>query len=92
MQTSIDAIDAAIKSVSSGRGSIGSFMKNTIESNMRALGVAKENLTATSSSLSDTDIAEEMTNYTKLNILQQSGLAMLAQANSAPQGVLSLLR
>jgi len=92
MQTSIDAIDAAIKTVSSSRGSIGSFMKNTIESNMRALGVAKENLTATSSSLSDTDIAEEMTNYTKLNILQQSGLAMLAQANSAPQGVLSLLR
>ena len=92
MQTAIDSIDAAINTVSSSRGNIGSFMKNTLESNMRALGVAKENLTATSSSLSDTDIAEEMTNYTKLNILQQSGLAMLAQANSAPQGVLSLLR
>lgn len=92
MTTAISALDAAINTVSSNRGNIGSFMKNTIESNMRALGVAKENLTATSSSKSDTDIAEEMTNYTKLNILQQSGLAMLAQANSAPQGVLSLLR
>lgn len=92
MSTAIAALDSAINTVSSSRGNIGSFMKNTLESNMRALGVAKENLTATSSSLSDTDVAEEMTNYTKLNILQQSGLAMLAQANSGPQGVLSLLR
>jgi len=92
MQTSLDSLDAAINTVSSSRGNIGSFMKNTLESNIRALSVARENLTATSSSLSDVDVAEEMTNYTKLQILQQSGLAMLAQANSAPQAVLSLLR
>lgn len=88
----LSSIDSAINTVSASRGNIGSFMKNTLESNMRALGVAKENLAATQSSLEDTDVAEEMTNYTKLNILQQSGLAMLAQANSSPQGVLSLLR
>lgn len=90
--SALDKLDSAINSVSSSRGGIGSFMKNTLESNMRALGVAKENLSATASSLEDTDVAEEMTNYTKLNIIQQSGLAMLAQANSSPNSVLSLLR
>ncbi|MFN7579342.1 MAG: flagellin, partial [Armatimonadota bacterium] len=53
---------------------------------------AKENLAATESSIREVDVAQEMTNYTKLQILQQSGMSMLAQANSAPQSVLSLLR
>lgn len=92
MQTALDSIDNAINTVSSARGQIGSFMKNTLESNMRSISVAKENLTATESDLADVDVAQEMTNYTKLQILQQSGLAMLSQANSAPQAVLSLLR
>lgn len=92
VQTTLDAIDSAIKTVSTSRGNIGSFMKNTIESNMRSISVTKENLTATESDLADTDVAQEMTNYTKLQILQQSGIAMLSQANSAPQAVLSLLR
>jgi flagellin len=78
--------------VSTNRATIGSFMKNTLESNVRALGVAKENLAATESSIREVDVAEEMTNYTKLQILQQSGMSMLAQANSAPQSILSLLR
>ncbi len=92
VQSALDAIDSAINTVSTNRATIGSFMKNTVESNMRALGVAKENLAATESSIREVDVAEEMTNYTKLQILQQSGLSMLAQANSAPQSILSLLR
>jgi flagellin len=74
-QTALDAIDSAINTVSTNRATIGSFMKNTRESNVR-----------------EVDVAEEMTNYTKLQILQQSGMSMLAQANSAPQSILSLLR
>lgn len=92
MAPQLKAIDAAIEQVSSSRGNIGSFMRNTIETNIRSLSVTKENLTATESSIRDIDIAEEMTNYTKLQILQQSGMSVLAQANQAPQAVLSLLR
>ncbi len=91
MTSALAAIDSAISTVSTARGNIGSFMTNTIESNMRALSVAKDNLSATQSQIQDVDVAAEMTNYTKLQILQQSGLAMLAQANSAPQAVLKLL-
>ncbi len=90
--TAIQAIDAAIAELSKKRGDIGSFSRNVLESNVRSLGIARENLSATESSVRDADIAEEMTNYTKLQILQQSGLAVLAQANAGPQGVLSLLR
>ena len=86
------ALDTAIDQISRLRGNIGSFMSNTIQSNIRSLGVARENLTATESSIRDVDIAEEMTTFTKLQILQQSGLAVLAQANSSPQSVLGLLR
>lgn len=88
----IIAIDAAIDNLSAKRGEIGSFMKNILESNVRSLAIAGENLSATESSIRDTDIAQEMTQFTKLQILQQSGLAVLAQANAAPQAVLSLLR
>jgi flagellin len=86
------AIDTAIETVTRARGDIGSFQRNVLESNVRSLGVAKENLAATESTIRDTDVAEEMTNYTKLQILQQAGMSMLAQANAAPQSVLSLLR
>jgi flagellin len=86
------ALDTAIDTVSRMRGNIGSFMRNTIESNIRSLGVAKENLTATESAIRDVDIADEMATFTKLQILQQSGLAVLAQANATPQSVLGLLR
>lgn len=91
-EAAINAIDSAIDQISKSRGEIGSFMRNTLESNIRALGIARENLSATESSIRDIDIAQEMTTYTKLQILQQSGLAVLAQANSAPQSVLGLLR
>ncbi len=85
-------IDQAINDISRARGEMGSFQRNILDSNIRALGVARENLSASESSIRDTDIASEMTMFTKLQILQQSGLSVLAQANSAPQQVLSLLR
>lgn len=92
MSTALNALDSAIKTVSDSRGRIGSFVRNTLESNVRSLSVARENLAATESATREIDVAEEMTNFTKLQILQQSSMSMLAQANSAPQAVLSLLR
>lgn len=85
-------IDAAINEVSSARGRIGNFQRNILESNVRSLGVARENLSATESAIRDTDVAAEMSQYTKMQILQQAGLSVLGQANSAPQSVLSLIR
>jgi flagellin len=85
-------IDAAIEQVSKARGQIGSFQRNILESNIRSLGVAKESLSATESTIRDTDVAAEMTQFSKLQILQQAGMSVLAQANQAPQAVLSLLR
>lgn len=85
-------IDAAIEQVSKARGQIGSFQRNILESNIRSLGVARESLAATESTIRDTDVAAEMTNFSKWQILQQAGMSVLAQANQAPQAVLSLLR
>ncbi|MBC8065037.1 MAG: hypothetical protein H7Y17_09420 [Chlorobia bacterium] len=85
-------IDAAIEQVSKSRGQIGSFQRNILESNIRSLGVARESLSATESTIRDTDVAAEMTTFSKLQILQQAGMSVLAQANQAPQAVLSLLR
>lgn len=88
----LQAIDSAINQVSKARGRIGSFVKNTLEAQGRNLGVAKENMQAADSTIRDLDVAEEMTRYSKLQILSQSGMSVLAQANQAPQGVMSLLR
>ena len=88
----ISVIDKAITQISKARGDIGNFQRNTLESNVRSLSTAKENLTASESSIRDTDVAAEMTNYTKLQILQQAGLSVLGQANQAPQQVLSLIK
>ena len=88
----LKVIDKAVSDVASSRGEIGSFQRNVLESNIRSLGVARENLAATESTIRDTDIAAEMTNFTKMQILQQAGLAVLAQANASPQAVLSLLQ
>ncbi|HWA82446.1 MAG TPA: flagellin, partial [Fimbriimonadaceae bacterium] len=88
----IKVIDQAISQVSTARGQIGSFQTNILGSNIRSLGSAQENLGATESSIVDTDVASEMTQFTKLQILQQSGMAVLAQANQAPQAVLSLIK
>jgi flagellin len=88
----LQVIDKAIEQVSKARGDMGNFQSNVLESNIRSLGTAKENMSATVSSIEDVDVAQEMTNYTKLQILQQAGMSVLSQANSAPQAVLSLLR
>ncbi|MDH3938061.1 MAG: flagellin, partial [candidate division Zixibacteria bacterium] len=83
-------IDQAINEVSTTRGTLGSFQKNTLESNLRNLRVAAQNLTASESQIRDTDMAKEMSEFTKNQILMQAGTAMLAQANQVPQVVLSL--
>ena len=67
-------------------------VQNRLEHRLNNLATYQENLTASESRIRDVDMAQEMTKFTKLNILQQAGTSMLAQANQAPQGVLSLLR
>jgi flagellin len=84
-------IDNAIKNVSSARATFGA-VQNRLEHRLNNLATYQENLTASESRIRDVDMAAEMTKFTKLNILQQAGTSMLAQANQAPQGVLSLLR
>jgi flagellin len=90
--SALSVIDQAISDVSRKRGEIGNFQRNVLESNIRSLGVSRETLSATESTIRDVDVADEMTNFTKLQILTQSGMSILAQANSAPQQVLALLR
>jgi flagellin len=89
--TSIAAVDTAISTVSAGRGDLGAF-QNRLEHTVANLGVAVENLSASESRIRDTDMAQEMTSFSRNQILNQAGTAMLAQANQSSQGVLSLLR
>jgi flagellin len=89
--TSIAAVDTAIGTVSAGRGDLGAF-QNRLEHTVANLGVAVENLSASESRIRDTDMAQEMTAFSRNQILNQAGTAMLAQANQSSQGVLSLLR
>ncbi len=91
-ENAIRIIDDAVTQLARVRGDIGSFQKDFLESNVRSLSVARENLTATESEIRDVDMAAEITNYTRLQILQQSGMAVLAQANQIPQSVLRLLQ
>ena len=86
----IDKIDNAINKVSMVRSTFGA-MQNRLEHKIANLDVNNENLTAAESRIRDTDMAEEMTNFTKNQILAQASQAMLAQANQLPQGVLQLL-
>ncbi len=85
------SIDTAIQNVANARGTFGS-VQNRIEHTLNNLSNYEENLTAANSRIEDVDMASEMVNFTKLNILQQAGTAMLSQANQLPQSVLSLLR
>ena len=87
----ISAIDAAIGNVSTMRSTFGA-VQNRLEHTLNNISTYQENLTASESRIRDVDMASEMVNFSKLQILQQAGTAMLAQANQAPQGVLSLLR
>lgn len=87
----ITSIDLAIDQISTLRGELGAF-QNRMESTIRNLGVAVENLTAAESRIRDTDMALETVSFTKNQILQQAGVAMLAQANASQQSVLRLLQ
>ncbi|MEA2411106.1 MAG: flagellin [Thermoleophilaceae bacterium] len=87
----ISEIDAAIDSISAQRAQFGA-VQNRLEHTLSNLAVYQENLTASESRIRDVDMASEMVNFTKLQILQQSGTAMLAQANQTPQSVLQLLK
>jgi flagellin len=87
----IDAIDLAIKTVSSTRADLGAI-QNRFDHTINNLNVAVENLTASESRIRDADMAQEMVQFTRNQILSQAGTAMLAQANQASQGVLQLLK
>lgn len=89
--TAIASIDQAIKDVSTYRAKLGAA-QNRLEHTVNNLKVTAENITAAESRIRDTDMADEITKYTKNNILLQAAQSMLAQANAAPQGVLSLLQ
>jgi len=87
----VETVNTAIEKVSSERAKLGA-VQNRLEHTIKNLDVAAENLQASESRIRDTDMAQEMMNFTRTNILQQAATAMLAQANQAPQGVLQLLR
>jgi flagellin len=89
--SAVATIDTAITNISTARANYGA-VQNRLEHRLNNLATYQENLTASESRIRDVDMAAEMTSYTKSNILQQAGTSMLAQANQAPQSVLSLLR
>ena len=89
-RAAIEQIDLAIADISSRRGTLGAT-QNRLESTINNLSVTTENLAASESRIRDTDMAAEMVNFTKNQILQQAGVSILAQANQQPQVVLSLL-
>lgn len=90
-RASISVIDEAIRKVSEERGKLGAY-QNRLEHTINNLKTAHENLTSSESRIRDTDMAMEMTNFTKNNILNQAAQAMLAQSNQLPQGILQLLK
>ena len=87
----IDAIADAVSKVSAQRSALGA-VQNRLEHTIANVDNVVENTTSAESRIRDTDMAEEMVNYSKNNILAQAGQAMLAQANQSNQGVLSLLQ
>ena len=89
--TAINRVDAALTAVSSLRSTFGAIQSrfDSVISNLQAVG---ENLTSSRSRILDADFAAETANLTRAQILQQAGVAILAQANSVPQNVLALLR
>jgi flagellin len=87
----IDNLDQAISDISSSRSSLGAF-QNRLEYTIANLNVSAENLASSESRIRDVDVAAEMVVFTRAQILQQAGTAILAQANTAPQTVLQLLR
>ena len=91
-QSAIKVLDKAISDVSSLRANLGAVQTNVLESSISSLTIAQENIAASESTIRDTDMASEMVELTKNQILEQAGTAMLAQANQAPQTLLKLLQ
>jgi flagellin len=89
-QAAISTLDTKIKNVSTARASFGA-VQNRFETAVASINVSIENLSAAKSRITDVDMASEMVNYTRAQVLSQAGTAMLAQANSAPQSILKLL-
>ena len=87
----ITAIDQSLSSIADARAGLGAI-QNRLEHTIANLAAYHENLSAAESRIRDTDMAFEMTTFTKLQVLQQSGVAMLGQANQAPNAVLALIR
>ena len=85
-------VGQVIDQISVYRGELGSFQKNTLESNLISLKIAEENITQAESTLRDSDMAAEMSNLTKDQIMLQASTAMIAQANQVPKTVLGLIQ
>lgn len=85
-------VDQAISQISTQRASLGSLQRNVLQSALSSLGIARENVLASESSIRDTDMAAEVVSFTKYQILLQAGGSMLTQANQAPQVILQMLR
>ena len=90
--SAIGIIDIAISEIATLRGELGAFVKNTLLTNINSLSVSLENVTATESFIRDANMAEETTAFTRGQILVQSGISVLAQANVISQSVLQLLQ
>lgn len=84
-------VDVAIDEITTLRAKLGAFQKNTLESNLRSLRIAEENLSAAESTIRDMDISVEISEFTRSQILLSAGVSVLAQANAIPQTVLQLL-
>ncbi len=91
-QDALLLLDEAIDQVTKTRGELGAVQKNTLETNINSLRIAKESMISAESVIRDTDMAEEMSDFTKNQIMTQSATAMLAQANQTPNNVLTLLK
>ena len=91
-QDTMSILDRALEEVSSTRAEIGAFQKNNLESNLNYLRIAHENVQSAKSIIRDADMAEEMTAFTRNQIMKESATAMLAQANLRGQSVLQLLK
>jgi flagellin len=91
-QDTLSLVDAAIDQMTADRGALGAFQKNTLEANLSNLRIANENLISAESIIRDVDMAKEMAEFTKNQIMSQSATAMLAQSNQLPANILQLLQ
>jgi len=90
-QDAIRVIDKAIQEVSTSRGEMGAFQKNNLESNLNYLRIAHENSVSSDAVVRDADMANEMANFTRDQIMMEASTAMLAQANQSSMSVMKLL-